>query len=94
LWDLNGKLLAEFRDHRCVRDRQSGESKAPKCSVNSVWFSRDGKQLATAGDDGTVRRWNFQGQQLEEFQAHLDDVESVRFSPNNQQLATSTNDGS
>ncbi len=62
-------------------------------SVNAVSFSPDGKILATASDDNTVKLWNTQtGEQIKTLTGHTDKVNSVSFSPNSQILATASND--
>jgi WD40 repeat protein len=63
--------------------------------VESVDFSPDGKLLASAGDDRTVRLWNTATGQPhgQPILAHEDVIWQVAFSPDGQTLATASEDG-
>ena len=54
-------------------------------------FTPDGKQLATASDDGNVYLWNLSGVKQQEFQ-HASGVNAVAFSPNGKLLSTAGED--
>ena len=59
-------------------------------SVNGVAFSPDGKMLASANDDGTVRLWNVINHQPlgAPLKGHSGSVHSVAFSPDGKTLAS------
>jgi WD40 repeat protein len=62
--------------------------------LRSVRFSPDGKRLATASADGTVRLWNADnGQEVLTLRAHTDPVNDVCFSPDGTRLASASDDG-
>jgi WD40 repeat protein len=62
-------------------------------NVTSVCFSPDGRRLATASSDKTVKVWDTRtGQELLTVRGHTDAVNSVCFSPDGQRLATASSD--
>ncbi|NEO05953.1 WD40 repeat domain-containing protein [Moorena sp. SIO3I8] len=60
--------------------------------VHDVTFSRDGKYLASASGDKTVKLWTAEGQLVKTLRGHQDDVYHVTFSPDGKYLASASLD--
>lgn len=62
--------------------------------VNSVILDQRRKRIVTAGEDGTVRQFDFNGKELLRIEAHKGGVRSVRFLDKNEnKFVTGGNDG-
>jgi WD40 repeat protein len=61
-------------------------------TVFSVNFSPDGKTIATASGDGTIKLWNLNGKELQTLKGGNYGVYSVRFSPDGNTLVSGNGD--
>lgn len=100
LWNLNianntGNKDDNFKKVKNAnKNRFFVEQKADSTGLWDIVFSEDGKQLATAGNDGTVGLWDEKGNNKGKFKAYnMGEVNSVAFSPDGKQLATAGRDG-
>src|SRR4029079_8384320 len=60
--------------------------------VNDLAFSRDGKTLASASDDRTIRLWNVETGRGTLLEGHTDEVWRLQFSPDGSILASGSKD--
>ena len=76
-----------------VRERNRLEGHTD--TLKSVSFSPDGKLIATASSDETVKIWSKEGKQLYTLagkDGHQDEIRSVTFSPDGKLIATASKD--
>lgn len=62
--------------------------------INAVVFAPDGKTIATASDDRTVRVWPLEMGEARVFEGHTDEIWAAAYSPDGKYLATGGKDRS
>ncbi len=72
--------------------REKNRLKGHIDSIYSIRFSPNGKYIATASKDQTVRLWNLQGKLLQKLQLNHSII-YIRFSPKSNIVGTVSNDG-
>ncbi len=91
LWKLNDTSCNTAKSYeRFLKDNQT--LKGHQDRVVSVKFSSNGKTIASASFDKTVKLWNQDGILLQTFSGHEDWVCSADFSPDGKKLASAGND--
>jgi WD40 repeat protein len=94
LWHFDGQKFASLP---FASTKASESNEANKKGILHVSFSPNGKILATAGNEGIVKLWSFNGKILKHVKTlakkHTDWVWDVGFSPDGQMLATASRDG-
>ncbi|MEG4005324.1 AAA-like domain-containing protein [Microcoleus sp. Pol1C5] len=89
---IRGRVIAVLQQAvSAVKERNHLEGHSN--SVNSVALSPDGKTLASASSDNTIKLWHLESQKpIATLTGHSNSVNSVAFSPDGKTLASASSD--
>ena len=93
--DLKVEAVGQAQIWDVATGREIAALKGHGRAVGKVAFSRDGKLLATAGTDNTIRIWDVAAKRdLATLTGHTANIESLAFHPDGRLLASAGEDGS
>ncbi|MDJ0516540.1 MAG: AAA-like domain-containing protein, partial [Trichodesmium sp. MO_231.B1] len=84
LWDVGNINTSQTQPMRVLAGHQA--------LVSAVAISPDGKTIASAADDTTIKVWNIEGQLLHSFVAHNDKIWKLAFTPDSQTIVSASQD--
>ena len=90
LWGINGNLIWTIQGHSTEVDSENNNIGV----VKNISFSPDGKTIASASWDGTIKLWSLDGKEIKAFQGDKYLFNTVSFSPDGKMLASGNRNGS
>ena len=94
LKDLKVEAIGRVQFWDVATGQEIGQIKGHGKAVTKVAFSRDGKWLATASNDNTIKIWDIATKrELRTFIGHTASINSMDISPDNRLLASASEDG-
>ncbi|MDB9511046.1 AAA-like domain-containing protein [Kamptonema animale CS-326] len=85
LWDLGDRKKSPIKLLRTLTGHQA--------AIYAIAIAPDGKTIASAGDDKTIKIWNFEGKLLHSISAHKERIWKLVFNADSQLLASASEDG-
>ncbi len=86
------KQVDSLLEEAIYKVRESNRLSGHEDVVKSVTFSPDGKTIATASNDKTIKLWSRDGKYIRTFRGHRGAVNSVAFSPDGKTIASGSAD--
>lgn len=85
-------VQAIYRAQERNRFEEYSSATTNNAPVYHLAFSRDGKMIATANGDNTIKIWSQEGALRKSLKGHTENVVGVAFSPNGQLVASASED--
>jgi WD40 repeat protein len=86
IWDLNGNFKFEIKGNQ--KGINSVDFYSEQITDTDRTADFNSYKLITAGNDGTIKIWDFQGKILDSFKAHKGRIETIRVNNKDQTLVT------